>query len=340
MTISDRIHNNRKEKEKRLYPDYAGKTMNIEITSLCNADCIYCPCAASGSTKKRNYIDEQFFFRITREARELGVSDIGLYVDGDPFMNHSLYRYVEYLKKELHYSYVFISTNGILCTHENLEKLAKAGIDSIKFSVSASNRESFLRHHGRDAFEKVVDNIKYADEYRKKNHLNYKLYMFSILTRYNVSEKEEIEKVFGEYVDEIVFKSVAEGTEKVIGMKEFLMIDKEIETENPSIPCNFLFDRIVISERGYLYVCCDLESTLGIVEDLKDKNLKDVLYGERMVNIRKMHLENKVDGTICDLCANGRGGILKPFSEGLGIEPHPIECTDITDRVKERFQIP
>lgn len=339
MTISDRIHNNRIEKEKNLYPDYTGKTMNIEITSLCNADCIYCPCVASGSTKKRNFIDEDFFYRITREARELGVSDVGLYVNGDPLMNELLFKYVEYLKKELHYSYVFISTNGILCTHENLERLAEAGIDSIKFSVSASNPKSYLQHHGRDAFEKIVDNIRYADEYRRKNNLNYKLYMFSILTRYNIAEKEEIEKVFGGFVDEIVFKSVAEGTEKVIGMKELLMIDEEIETESPRIPCNFLFDRIVISERGYLYVCCDLESTLGIVEDLKNKSLKDVLYGERMVSIRKMHLDNNVKGTLCDLCANGRGGVLKPFSEGLGIESHTIECTDITDRVKERFEL-
>lgn len=343
--ISDKIKAHMEIKNLELYPSYEGKTLNIEIASGCNEKCIYCKYYAMGFHKQGKLIDEEFFYRITKEAKELGITDVGLYVAGEPLVNPKVYDYIRYLKKELQFEYVYISTNGILCTPSNLEKMVDAGIDSIKFSVSSVDRENFKRHHGIDAFDKVLANIKYAYEYREKNELTYKLYMFSILTKYNLSEKEQFELVYGDYVDELmVVNVIADGTVK--GIKEYLVIADEdekdsIEAQGKTLPCEQLFGRVVINQYGYLCACC-FETTLGYTEivDLQNISLKEAVYGEQMVDIRKRHIEKKIEGTICESCLYGRRNEnIQPLNDEFKGKIEKLKVYDISEEIRKRFEI-
>ena len=76
--ISDKIKKGLKFSEFSDMPSYNGKTLNIEIASGCNEKCIYCEYSAQGLHKKSKFINEQFFYRITKEAKELGITDVGL----------------------------------------------------------------------------------------------------------------------------------------------------------------------------------------------------------------------------------------------------------------------
>lgn len=342
MSISDKIHD-QINVENELYPSYVGRTLNIEITSQCNEKCIYCQYYAKGSHKTKRVIDEEFFYRITKEAYDLGITDVGLYITAEPLMNPKVYEYVHYLKHKVGFKYVYISTNGILLNSTNLEKLVSAGIDSIKFSVSGSNAESFKKHHGIDAFSKVYENIKYAFEYRQKNNYNYKLYMFSILTEFNKCEKDEIESLYGPYVDELVFSNVI-SSKYVSGVEEYLCIKDNGHSITSDIggklPCKSLFNRIVISETGYLLACCcDVTNQLTIIADLNNMKLKDAVYCTDFVEIRRKHLENKLKNTICDFCINGKNETIKPLNSKMNIKTETIKKIDISCEIKERFNI-
>lgn len=342
--ISDKIKSHMNIRELDLYPSYKGKTLNIEIASGCNEKCIYCKYYAMGMHKQGKLIDEDFFYRITKEAKELGITDVGLYMTAEPLVNPKVYDYIRYLKKELKFQYVYISTNGILCTPSNLEKMVDAGIDSIKFSVSSADRENFKRHHGVDAVDKVFANIKYAYEYREKNQLKYKLYMFSILTKYNLWEKELIKQVYSEYVDELLFSNVLADA-NVKGVEEYLTIpneEKTIITEMAlqKLPCMQLFERIVINQHGYLCACC-FETVLGYTQvvDLKNISLKEGVYGEQMVKIRQMHLEKKIEGTICKNCIYGRNEKVEPLNKEFKGKLEEMKVYDVSEEIRERFGI-
>ena len=317
--------------EMSICPDFTGKTLNIEITNGCNENCIYCYPAACGHHKKVRMIDENFFYRVTKEARDLGITNVGLYTQGEPLVNPKVYEYVSYLKT-IGFPYVYISTNGILCTPKNLERLVNAGVDSIKFSVSGATKEGFQRHHGVDAFESVRQNIEYAYQYRTENKLSYRLFMFSIITRYNCEEKELIRKTFSPYVDELVFSNVKNGVFEIEGMDELLMVkdaEKDVIEEagiGRKIPCNQLFNRIVIDQDGYLHVCCDTIDVFTRVIDVKNISLKDAVYSKEMKRIRKMHLEHCIEHTICNRCAYGHVEGIKSFDaldrdEMVSVEP-------------------
>lgn len=343
MLISEKLSKQKNEIENNVCPPFDGKTLNIEITSKCNEKCIYCKYYAQGLHAENKVIDDEFFYRITKEAYELGITDVGLYITAEPLMNPKVYEYVDYLKHEVGFEYVYISTNGILLTSGNLEKLVRAGIDSIKYSISGSNRESFLKHHGIDAFDRVYENVKYAYDYREKNGLNYKLFMFSIITRFNEEQKDKIKEVFSPYVDELVMSNVI-SVNAVKGVEEYLSVKEAEESATAgmsrTIPCKSLFNRIVISESGYLLSCCyDVRTSMTIVADLKNMSLRDAVYGEDMVNLRKRHLNNDIDHTICNHCIRGVEEEMYPMTDKLGITRCVISEVDMTDEIKERFNI-
>lgn len=341
MGITDKIiaSNN---VEKKLYPSFEGRTLNIEISGRCNEKCIYCQYYAKGVHKSLGMIDEELFYRVTKEARELGITDVGLYMVGEPLLNPNIYKYVDYLKHEIGFEYVYISTNGILLTPDNLEKLVAAGIDSIKFSVSGASRETFFKHHGVDVFDKVYENIKYAYEYRQKNNFAYKLYMFCILTRYNEMEEDLIRETYESYVDELVVSPVL-ASQCVHGVKELLSVRKTnevIDQVRASIPCNMLFNRISIDVKGRLVACCyDLTNDLSVIADLSKVSLKDAVYGEDFVRLRQRHLSGKVSNTICDFCVNGNKDDIYPLANNIKMDNVCISDVDISDEIKERFCI-
>lgn len=343
MLISEKLKNQINKVDYNLYPSYKGKTLNIEITSRCNEKCIYCKYYAQGLHKQNRLIDDEFFHRITKEAFELGITDVGLYITAEPLMNPKVYEYVDYLKNELGFPYVYISTNGIMLTPDNLEKLVKNGIDSIKFSISAANRESFIKHHGIDAFDKVLSNVKYAYEYRKKHHLGYKLFMFSIITRFNEMEKEEINKLYSPYVDEIILSNVI-STKAVKGVEEYLSVHNAEDCATSGmarmLPCKPLFNRIVINEKGYLLSCCyDVRTNMTAVADLNKVSLKEGVYGKEMVALRKKHLENKIEHIICNYCIHNVEEEIYPLNDNLGIPNCIIEPIDMSEEIKARFEI-
>lgn len=338
MMISDRLKECRTVDEYTLEPSYIGKTLNIEITTMCNEKCIYCEYSARGLHKERKMIDDVFFKRVTKEAYELGITDVGLYMIGEPLMNPKVYEYIKYLKKDVGFQYVYISTNGLACTPSNLKKLVTAGLDSLKFSISGVSRETFLQHHGVDAFNLVRDNIIYASNYRKQVGSDMRLYIFAVLTKHNVHEKETLEALFGKYVDEITCVNVLPGMIGLKGMEEYLLLSEDIgEDCSSNIPCAELFNKIVIDADGFLRSCCYAETDLTKVIDLRNIGLKEAVFGPDMQRIRKRHLENQIEHSICNRCVNRVIEEMYPLSECGGRESVTIEPFDYIAEMKKRF---
>lgn len=337
MMISEKINRNGKLENSERY-----KTLNINITGRCNEKCIYCQFSQCRDHEKGIDIDEELFYRVTKEAFDLGVTDVGLYTSGEPFLNRNIYKYISWCKK-VGFPYVYISTNGLNCTLKNLKKVIEAGVDSLKFSIAGGTRENFLKHHGVDAFEMVKENIIQAYNYREKEGLNFKLYIFVIVTKYNIEEKEDIQKLFGPYVDEIIFSDCIDSTIPMIGVKEYLMPadqTKYLGGGGKQIPCPQLFNRIVVDEAGWLCACCSCSGKdYARVIDLRSKGLKEALNSEIMVNLRQRHLNQDVDGLICKTCVTGSFDEknIHAFNGEFELNTRRLRPIDIREDIAGRF---
>ena len=138
-SITDRIDN-----VTRIPPAYlnaalpAPKSVKIEISPRCNYRCGFCALRTREVQPKWD-MDFGLFKRITREMRDAGVGEIGVFYLGESFMNpRLLVDCIAWLKRDIEMPYVFLTSNASMAFAEALEECMKAGLDSLKWSVNAA----------------------------------------------------------------------------------------------------------------------------------------------------------------------------------------------------------
>ena len=52
--------------------------------------------------------------------------------------------------------------------HKRIAQAIENGLDSIKFSIHGGTPETYEKIHGKNDLDRVIKNLKYVDEYRKK----------------------------------------------------------------------------------------------------------------------------------------------------------------------------
>ncbi len=127
----------------------------LEVTNRCNLLCTTCP---------RTYEDLEppadlswdLFTRIVDQVPDLARAV--LHGVGEPMLVKDLPRMVKYLKERG--VYVLFNTNGTVLNARNGRALIEAGLDELRVSLDASNRESFKTIRGADYFNRITRNVR------------------------------------------------------------------------------------------------------------------------------------------------------------------------------------
>src|SRR6202171_238690 len=64
--------------------------------------------------------------------------------------------------------YVLFNTNGTVLSERNGRALIDAGLDELRVSLDASNRESFKAIRGRDYFGRIIRNVRAFRELQER----------------------------------------------------------------------------------------------------------------------------------------------------------------------------
>lgn len=284
--------------EKELRPDFPRRVM-LEVSGLCNHRCIFC--SNKKSRRDKRVIRDETARKVIQEARDCGAAEISFHGMGEPLICDRLRDYVA-LSKDLGYEYVYIDTNGALAVPDVINPIVDAGIDSIKFSISAANREDFERVQGRDDFDKVLDNLKRLSDYRKKANPAMKILVGFVETKYTEGQFHELKKLLQDRdidVNEVWFSGTA--TQGGTMTEE----NKEIESGNPAerLLCREPFDRIVVNCEGLICACCMWDDSNDLFYgDANRQSLKDAWYSEAAVVIRRQHLTGIELNNSCKRC--------------------------------------
>lgn len=127
----------------------------LEVTNRCNLLCTTCP---------RTYVELEppadlswdLFRRIVDQIPDL--SRAVLHGVGEPMLVKKLPAMVRYLKDRG--AYVLFNTNGTVLNERNGRALIDAGLDELRVSLDASNRESYLAVRGVDFFDRILRNVR------------------------------------------------------------------------------------------------------------------------------------------------------------------------------------
>lgn len=331
MSLQKRIIE-KKNIDYSLVPEFPYKNMLIELTNVCNHSCVFC--ANSKMTRKKGAINETFLKRLLKEAHDEGVNEVGFYATGEPFISNNLNQYVGWAK-DIGYQYVYLTTNGALATPERVKPVLDAGLDSIKFSINAGSRETYNMIHGKDEFNKVMENLAFVAKYRRDKALDLKIYASFIATKYTKKEENQYKKKVEDLVDEIVFLDVGNQGGMMYEINELLALETG-KYQEKSLPCSLLFNSINITYEGYLTACCiDFQGYL-VVADLNNMSLREAWYCKTFKELREKHLTNSIEHTLCYNCIYNKNEEVEPLKNEYAT-PYHAKSFMKNNEVKERI---
>ena len=309
MTITERIDN-----ITRIPPDFmtatppAPPSVKIELTARCDFQCFFC--ASAFKLRRKQDMDFDFFKRVTREMREAGVEELGMFYLGESFLYLHLAEAIAYAKQEVGFPYLFLTTNGRMALPGKTRACFAAGLDSLKFSFNFAGPEQCKEVTGVDAFDQIIDNIRAArrmrDEVEAETGHRCGLYASSI--EYDGEQLEKMKEAVAlieDSVDEHYWLPLygqagltagARGTTPVAGN-----VGRAGAMRDP-LPCWALFTEGHITYDGKLAACCFDHDGRFDMGDLNERSFMEAWHSGTFKALRQANLDKDVTGTPCETC--------------------------------------
>jgi radical SAM protein with 4Fe4S-binding SPASM domain len=157
--------------------------LQVEITNKCNLKCLSCHRdLLYPNTTSMSFED---FKKVYDDIQPSRINVSGL---GEPFLNPDVFKIIRYAKQAG--SSVNCATNFTVVGNK-LDKLIESGIDQVKISIDAANRETFLKIRKKNLHDVVVENIIRLDKIKGEQGLKKPEVRFNFAL-----QKENIDELF------------------------------------------------------------------------------------------------------------------------------------------------
>ena len=281
----------------------------LETTNACNLNCSFCMVGMQNELTEKygtvahdlmsrpvGFMTQETFNRALKELVKFGIKKVYLHFQGEPFLNKLTPEFANILRKNNFEVAVF--TNGQAFNDKNIEELAKAEIDLIRFSVDGASEEVYQQNRVGGKFDQVYENMK-------KVVLAHRGKKTRIEWQYLVLKNNE-----GEI-------NIAKRMAKEIGVhfftKGYRESVPELIAENPDYraiyhkkPCKDIYHQIGIYWNGDIVPCCyDVEGR-EIMGNLNNDSLLSIWNSEKYNDFRERvkHYSRiqKDEPMICKAC--------------------------------------
>jgi radical SAM protein with 4Fe4S-binding SPASM domain len=255
----------------------APKSLMIENTNICTANCSFCP--HQKMKRPEGVMKMSLYKKIIDEASQIGVKQITLHGFGEPFMDKLFFKRVAYAKSKGNLK-VITNTNGMFLDSKIISQIIGSGLDEIYISFDAASVDTYRKiRPGLDYFMVESNIIKLLEEKERFPGLGLKIYLSFIENSIN---KKEVRAYYQKWRG------------KVDGVSISLMHNwaGELGQERRALqkdPCRLLWTDLVISWDGRAPLCCNDYENAVIIGDLNKQNILTVWRGEELAKIRSWH---------------------------------------------------
>ena len=321
------------------------KNIMIELSNACNHKCVFCTNPYMTRTIKR--LDNEKLIKIIQDSFDCGARELGFYTTGEPFIYKNIDKIIK-KSKEIGFEYTYISTNGALATPSKAKDVIEAGIDSIKFSINAFDKEDYNVVHGKDEWDLVLKNLKFISDYRKQHKKKFRLYVTSVITNITENKIRDFKKILNGLVDEIQLSAVHAQGGYMSKAYDLLKVSNTVASsldvnfnqtkESDTDICTIPFNRLHVTCEGYLTACCVDYQNYLTVADLNVMSIGDAWRSEDFRKLREKHLTKKLHNTLCDNCWNNKCEKVAPLNNKLSTEIDEIQHSrDIQKKVLKKL---
>lgn len=278
------------------------KMVVIAFTYVCNA---LCPgCAYTNSSIRSDYKDTKHMPEATfkKIADEVGGRGAWLRISGggEPLIHPNAIPLIEYAKAVG--CQVGLITNGSLLTRQKAERLMRAGLDMLEFSVDAATGEEYeIVRKGLD-FGTLVGNVLDAREIRDAQ--GFKTRIIASAVNQKSIDIDAVEGFWGPHVD--LFQKRKFLTWGINSLADSADPVPYIRKED-RIPCPIIFDRLLIDSKGRAAFC--IYDIAGVTDmgNVNELSIHQIWTSARFQEIRQAHLSGRgYDIDICSTCEDAQ----------------------------------
>jgi MoaA/NifB/PqqE/SkfB family radical SAM enzyme len=134
----------------------------LEVTNRCNLLCETCP-RTFETLEPPADMSWELFTKIVDQVPN--VARVVLHGVGEPMLVKQLPQMIRYLKDRG--TYVLFNTNGTLMQPKRFQQLIDTGLDELRVSLDAADRETYLKVRGKDYFNRIVRDVGKFIAYQK-----------------------------------------------------------------------------------------------------------------------------------------------------------------------------
>lgn len=263
----------------------------IELTSVCNADCIMC--YKRDSSRNKEHMDFSLFKKIVDDAQKSNIDTFQLSFYGESLMYPNFIEAILYIREKIPHAFITTNTNGLLLTPTLTKKLLDAKIDSIVISIEGNNKQEYESIRVNLEWDKLRENIKNMRKIINENNYPTKIGIMGLHLNDCVIDEKLYNDTWGRYCDTIFVRNDRESNSMT---REPLI--------HQLLPCKKLFSQMVILTSGDVTRCdYDWEGE-AIFANIKNSTILQLWKSSTLKKIRIKHLlgmKKKLD--LCSTCS-------------------------------------
>jgi radical SAM protein with 4Fe4S-binding SPASM domain len=261
------------------------EVVNIELTDLCNAQCVMCP--REKLTRPTGLMDFALYRKIIDElSRKKEVKEIHLNGFGESLLYKDINKAIRYAKSKGIKKTYFV-TNASLLTEDAARGLIESGLDAIKFSFYADDPATYESIHKRLRYEEVKANIERFFAIRRAlGAKNPSVALQFLPQAENASQWDGFLRRWGVHVDKRKKDTISQFTiHNWTDGRSYRSVDKSAR----KITCGFPFYSLQILYNGDIALCCyDFNGKL-ILGNVKDASLLALWNSPQYRRVRTLH---------------------------------------------------
>lgn len=276
-----------------------------ECTLSCNAACKHCGSSAEKRKYEGELTTEEIKNAFKQIANDMDATKIFINVTGgEPLVRKDLCDVMEYATNELGFHWG-MTTNGILLTEENIEKLRKANMETISISIDGLEETHDEFRGVPNSYKKIINNL---NNLKKSGYVKH-IQVTTVFHKKNIKELEELYEVMldlgldswrlasmdpigranenndllldgkdlKKLLDFIKSKKKDKRLELTYGCPGFLGLDYEKEVRKYYFFCRTGINIASILYNGDLFVCPNVPRIKSLIQgNIRTDNFKDI----------------------------------------------------------------
>ena len=280
-------------------------SINIEVTTSCNAGKNYCTmCPKHFLNLKNEFMSLGNVKKILDDASANGCYAVNLNGAGESLVHPDIIEIVTYARKRGFIDIMF-HTNATLLTEEISKKLIEAGLTKLIVSVDAPDEESYKKIRPAFDFNKVVNNIKNFVRIRNGMGLRQPIVRITmVVLTLNKDKIEETIKFWKDYVDFISINDCMYFDKYKAFEFDKEKITKEAREKGMIYVCAPLYQQLSVTIHNKVIACSTIYAkNYRILGDFNKNSLKEIWEGPVLKEIREMHEKGRCfDVMPCKMC--------------------------------------